>query len=186
MPEFGLNSFLENGLPMPVKPFWNAVAINDIGCQTDFYSLANVTSLRTLQKSAVDKHLLDRLINLQKQKQTYQLVNLAEQMKKALSADAQAIADLSFVESNLTLKLQRQELAEANQAQLVKIKALMDETIAQAQVNPDVIFVTGGTAKSPIIYQFIQSHYPNCEIVIGDHFGSVTKGLTRWSEKLYR
>lgn len=185
MPEFGLNSFLENGLPMPVKPFWNAVAINDIGCQTDFYSLANVTSLRTLQKSAVDKHLLDRLINLQKQKQTYQLVNLAEQMKKALSADAQAIADLSFVESNLTLKLQRQELAEANQAQLVKIKALMDETIAQAQVNPDVIFVTGGTAKSPIIYQFIQSHYPNCEIVIGDHFGSVTKGLTRWSEKLY-
>jgi hypothetical chaperone protein len=36
MPEFGINSVLMTDLPMPVMPFVNAMAINDIGAQTDF------------------------------------------------------------------------------------------------------------------------------------------------------
>jgi len=170
---------------MPVKPFWDAVAINDIGSQTDFYSQRSLIGLNDLYKNAEQKQLIARLLKVQKQKQTYQVVNLAEQMKKQLSQENSTIADLSFVENGLTLPLARQALEMANAPQLTKIKALMDETITQAQTTPDVIFVTGGTAKSPIIFQYIQQHYPNCEIIIGDHFGSVTKGLTRWAEKLF-
>ncbi|MFT5879435.1 MAG: putative chaperone protein, partial [Moritella sp.] len=185
MPLFGLNSQLENGLPMPVKPFWDAVAINDIGCQTHFYSQRNLTSLQDLHKSAEQKELLVRLVKLQQQKQTYQVVNLAEQMKKQLSQQVETTAKLDFIETGLTQQLQRHELEQANTNQLTKIKALIDETMIQAQTTPQVIFVTGGTAKSPIIYQFLQQNYPSCEIIIGDHFGSVTKGLTRWAEQLF-
>jgi hypothetical chaperone protein len=185
MPLFGLNSQLESGLPMPVKPFWDAVAINDIGCQTHFYSQRNLISLQDLHKSAKQKELLARLVKLQKQKQTYQVVNLAEQMKKQLSLQVETTAELDFIETGLTLQLQRHELEQANINQLAKIKALINETITQAQTTPQVIFVTGGTAKSPIIYQFLQQNYPDCEIIIGDHFGSVTKGLTRWAEQLF-
>lgn len=186
MPEFGLGSFLESGLPMPVKSFWNAVAINDIGCQTDFYSKANKLNLQHLHQNAERKELINRLISVHEQKQTYQVVNLAEQAKKALSDAEQINADLGFVEPKLEIALGRDALMQANAPQLSKIKALMDETIAQAQTQPEVIFVTGGTAKSPFIYDFIQQHYPNSDIIIGDHFGSVTKGLTRWSEKIFR
>lgn len=185
MPLFGLGSNLISGLPMPVKPFWDAVAINDIGSQTDFYSQRSLIGLQDLYKNAEQKELIARLLKVQQQKQTYQVVNLAEQMKKQLSQDSSTIADLSFVENGLTLPLARQALEIANAPQLAKIKALMDETIKLAQTTPDVIFVTGGTAKSPIIFQYIQQHYPNCEIIIGDHFGSVTKGLTRWAEKIF-
>ena len=122
MPLFGLNGQLESGLPMPVKPFWDAVAINDIGCQTHFYSQSNLLALHNLHKNAVDKHLLARLVKLQQQKQTYQVVNLAEQLKKQLSEQVSAIADLSFVEANLVLTLQRQQLEVANATQLRKSK----------------------------------------------------------------
>jgi hypothetical chaperone protein len=37
MPHFGMLSPLKTGLPMPLMPFVNAMAINDIGAQTDFY-----------------------------------------------------------------------------------------------------------------------------------------------------
>lgn len=186
MPLFGLNSQLVNGLPMPVKPFWDAVAINDIGSQTHFYSQSNLLKLKDLYYNAEAKDQVARLIKLQQQKQTYQLVNVAEQMKKALSVEAMVQAPLEFIEDALRQDLHRDQLEFANRDQLSKIKALIDETLVQAQTNPDVLFVTGGTAKSPMIYQFLQQHYGECEIVIGDHFGSVTKGLTRWAGRIFR
>jgi hypothetical chaperone protein len=39
MPHFGMLSPLKTGLPMPLMPFVNAMAINDIGSQTEFYDL---------------------------------------------------------------------------------------------------------------------------------------------------
>ena len=62
----------------------------------------------------------------------------------------------------------------------------MKDAITQANCQPDVVFVTGGTAKSPILNKFLQDQFANTEIVIGDHFGSVTAGLTRWAQTIYR
>jgi len=50
----------------------------------------------------------------------------------------------------------------------------------------EVIFVTGGTVKSPVLSEFLQQQIPNIPIVVGDHFGSVTSGLARWAEKIYK
>jgi hypothetical chaperone protein len=46
--------------------------------------------------------------------------------------------------------------------------------------------VTGGSAKSPILNEFLQQQMPGIPVVVGDHFGSVTAGLARWAEKIYR
>ena len=61
----------------------------------------------------------------------------------------------------------------------------MRDAIEQANTQPDVVFVTGGTAESPIINEFLQQQFKQTPIVIGDHFGSVTAGLTRWANKIY-
>ncbi|MDB2374557.1 molecular chaperone, partial [Psychrosphaera haliotis] len=62
----------------------------------------------------------------------------------------------------------------------------MSEAVNQGGAEPDVIFVTGGTAKSPVINDFIKSKFGNKPVVVGDHFGSVTAGLSRWAETIFK
>ncbi len=53
----------------------------------------------------------------------------------------------------------------------------MQEALAQAAVAADVIFVTGGTARSPTVQAWLRRHFPDARIVQGDSFGSVASGL---------
>ena len=62
----------------------------------------------------------------------------------------------------------------------------MSECVVQANCKPDVIFVTGGSAKSPVLNQFLREQMPNTPLIVGDHFGSVTVGLARWAEKIFQ
>jgi hypothetical chaperone protein len=61
----------------------------------------------------------------------------------------------------------------------------MKEAITQANCQPDVVFVTGGTAKSPVINQFLKQKFEQTPIIVGDYFGSVTSGLARWANRIY-
>jgi len=62
---------------------------------------------------------------------------------------------------------------------------LMDEALRQAGKAADIIYVTGGTAKSPVVERYIRKRFSGTEIVIGDHFGSVASGLTTWASKIF-
>ena len=113
-------------------------------------------------------------------------MNGAEQAKIALTAqDSQKIL-LHDLADNLEVEVNRELMLSANSAQLNQISKLMNECVAQANCQPDVIFVTGGTAKSPVLNQFLRTQMPNVPLVVGDHFGSVTAGLTRWAEKVFQ
>ncbi|MGV8776847.1 hypothetical protein ACV35M_35775, partial [Pseudomonas aeruginosa] len=41
MPLLGMGGETEKGIALPILPWWNAVAINDVPAQSDFYSSAN-------------------------------------------------------------------------------------------------------------------------------------------------
>ena len=66
------------------------------------------------------------------------------------------------------------------------IAAAMKEVETQSGVAPDVIYVTGGTAKSPMIEECIRANYRGVDIVVGDLFGSVTSGLATWAHRIFR
>ena len=61
----------------------------------------------------------------------------------------------------------------------------MTEVTKQSSITPDVIYVTGGTAKSPIIDRLIRKQFKDVDIVSGDMFGSVVKGLTTWAHRIW-
>lgn len=61
----------------------------------------------------------------------------------------------------------------------------MKDAITQANCQPDVVFVTSGTAKYPVINQSLQQQFQQTPIIVGDHFGSVTSGLARWASRIY-
>ncbi|OUR63044.1 molecular chaperone [Colwellia sp. 39_35_sub15_T18] len=186
MPSLGMNSLLKTGKPMPTASFYQALAINNINEQTEFYSAKNRRELMQLSRDAKETAIIERLITVHDHKLSYQLVNAAEQAKIALSElDSQEVR-LDYIDDGLQATLDKNILAQANQRTLASIGELMQATVEQAQCQPDVIFVTGGTAKSPVLSNFIQQQMPHTPIIIGDHFGSVTSGLARWAEKTFK
>ncbi len=52
MPSFGLDSLLKTNKPMPSNSYWQAMAINNINEQTEFYSEKNKRYLQQLQRDA--------------------------------------------------------------------------------------------------------------------------------------
>jgi len=185
MPSLGVKSLASTGKPMPTSFHWQAASINNINDQTDFYSGANERALKELIKQAASPQLVARLLKVQQEKLTYQLVNSGEKAKIALSDTQQHNVDLSYLDSGLSTQVTRDTLFQANKRHLQSIAKLIDQTIAQAGCQPDVIFVTGGSAKSPVLHQFLEQHFNSSELVTGDHFASVTAGLARWSQRIF-
>lgn len=185
MPHMGLGSALVTGKPMPSKVFWNAVAVNDIAAQRDFASVTCKKLIDDLIKEASEPDLLKRLLKVQRHQLSYQVVRQAERTKIALSDLESTQADLTFVESGLQAQVTVPQFVAAIDDPLSRVESLMQSAVELSGFTPDIIYVTGGTARSPAIYERIARCYPDCEIVVGDHFGSVTAGLTRWAQKLF-
>lgn len=185
MPSLGMNDFLKTGKPIPVNSYRQAMSINNINDQSEFYSKENRRFLEQLSRDAQDKSMIERLIKVHDQKLSYRLVNGAEQAKIALTNTDVQLIPLDDIAQGLSVEVARDTMLLSNTRELNSIAELMNDAIEQAQCQPDVIFVTGGTAKSPVINKFIQQQMPNVPIVIGDHFGSVTAGLARCAEKIF-
>lgn len=186
MPLFGMRSPLKSGKPMPTKTFIDAVSTNDVSALTRFSSLETGLYLEQLQRDCAEPDVIGRLIKLRKNKQSPQLVRFAEHAKIDLSDNGSAQVDLSFVEKALSTHISRAELTEAIERPLERIIALMQEAVNQAGVNPDLIFVTGGSAKSPVIREAVSQVMGDIPLLDGDHFGSVVSGLTEWAQRIYR
>ncbi len=185
MPALGMNSVLKTGKPIPTASFYQALAINNINEQTAFYSAKNRRELIQLSRDAKEMHIVERLITVHDHKLSYQLVNAAEQAKIALSEQNQQTICLNDIDDALSVTVNSETLSSANKRTLTSIGQLIASAVNEAQCQPDVIFITGGSAKSPVLSEFIQQQMPNTPIVAGDHFGSVTSGLARWAEKIY-
>ncbi|WP_421262372.1 molecular chaperone [Aeromonas jandaei] len=185
MPLLGMHEVLKTGKPLPHPLFWDAAAINDVSAQSRFYSLDTARQLQDLQLDSQPGSKLGRLANLRAHKLSHQLVWRAEQGKIALSEQESSRHSLSELEKGLEAELTREQLAGASALLLEKIGELMDEAIAAAGVQPDRIFVTGGSARSPLIASFIRQKLPTIPLEGGDDFGSVAAGLARYAERIF-
>ena len=187
MPEFGIDSFLKTGLPMPVMPFVNAMAINDLGAQTDFYDINTTHLLERLTRETLEPLLLNRFIRMRNGKQNFAVVREAEKGKIILSSQARCEINLDFIERELSSICNATQFAAICQLLLQKISMLITDAVTQAGCPPDIVYLTGGSAKSPLIQNLIRNLLgPEIEVVDGDHFGSVAAGLGVWAERIFK
>ncbi|MCD9524542.1 molecular chaperone [Photobacterium carnosum] len=185
MPQFGLGSKTVRGIDMPFNQFWNPIAINNVVAQTEFYGDANLRALERLRHDAADPQLLSRLIHVYHETLGYQIIRHAEEAKIALSSQVQHTVNMKVMQDLFKVDISAQQLAEAIETPKEKMRELVVEAMAQSKIVPDVIFMTGGTARSPILRQCIEQQLPNIPIVSGNYFGSVTAGLARWGERCF-
>ena len=184
-PLFGKDELLKTGLPTPANIFWNAVCINNVDAQTTFYSAVNGREIHKLLRDARPDTVLDRLLHIYESMLSYHISQSAEGAKIALSSTEVTSVDMAYLEAGLRTDINREQLQTAISNELNKFISLMKEVEQQAQVAPDVIYVTGGTARSPIVDAYIRAAYPAARIVFGDLFGSVASGLTTWAHRIF-
>ncbi|WP_298441023.1 molecular chaperone [uncultured Ferrimonas sp.] len=183
MPALGLGKLLPGNRSMPIKPFLNAASINLLPAQTEFYSM---DTMQLLTRCAREPGLamLNGLITLSKERMTYRLSADAERAKIALSSSDSTQVELNYLLDNLDVQLSAQQFADASERLLKRIAELTDDVIRQAGHQPDGIFLTGGSANSPLLKHFLSSRY-QAPLISGDNFGSVTTGLTLWANKIF-
>ncbi|MFT4713391.1 MAG: putative chaperone protein [Candidatus Azotimanducaceae bacterium] len=186
LPLFGMNSFLKSGLPMPTQVYWNAVCTNDVGAQADFNNLQTTLLVKRLLTETKEPALFKRFFKIRQLKQNQQVVASAEQAKIQLSKTSKVDVALDYVEDGLSSAIAFEAMQEAVRGPLTQMMQVMNETITQSGVQPDLIYITGGSARSPVIRQVITEQVGNIEVVDGDHFGSVANGLTLWADKIFR
>ncbi len=97
MPLLGMGGETEKGIALPVLPWWNAVAINDVPAQSDFYSSANGRLLNDLVRNAREADKVALLLKVWRQRLSYRPVRCAEESKIALSGRADVTARLPFI-----------------------------------------------------------------------------------------
>lgn len=186
MPSLGLGGLTERGIAMPVLPWWNAVAINDVPAQSDFYATATGRQLKEMVRDAREPDHVARLLKVWQQRLSYRLVRTAEEAKIALSGAPVSESSLGFIDDALSVATQQTELESAVEQPLQRILEQVHLALGQSDTQPDVIYLTGGSARSPIIRQALSQALPGIPIVGGDDFGSVTAGLARWAQVVFR
>lgn len=91
---------------------------------------------------------------------------------------------LDYIEPGLNCEFSQQQFTLAIERPLSKIRVLIDEVVNQTQCRPDFVYLTGGSAKPPVIRAAVNKKR-GIELVDGDHFGSVAAGLTVWANRLF-
>lgn len=186
MPLLGLGGATEKGTALPALPWWNAVAINDVPAQSDFYATASKKLLLDLIRDAREPEKVKRLLKVWQQRLGYRLVRAAEESKIALSEHAEVSTQLAFIEQSLETAISVQELEAAIAQPLERIQEQVKMALDASGTRPDVIYLTGGSARSPVLRQALQQQLPDIPLASGDDFGSVTAGLARWAQVMFR
>ncbi|MGD8105543.1 molecular chaperone [Pantoea sp. FN0302] len=185
MPLLGLGGETQKGTALPALPWWNAVAINDVPAQSDFYSAACRKLLQDLIRDARQPEKVQRLLKVWQQRLSYRLVRAAEESKIALSDRAETSAALAFIEAGLRTDIASKGLEAAIAAPLDRIQEQVRLALETSGTTPDMIYLTGGSARSPLLRQALQQQLPAIPLASGDDFGSVTAGLARWAQIMF-
>lgn len=186
MPLLGMGGQTEKGIALPILPWWNAIAINDVPAQSDFYSTANGRLLNDLMRDAQDAEKVALLYKVWRQRLSYRVVRCAEESKIALSDRAEHAVSLPFISDTLATFISQQGLEAALAQPLQRILEQVQLALENAKERPDVIYLTGGSARSPLIKNALAAQLPGIPIAGGDDFGSVTAGLARWAQVMFR
>jgi hypothetical chaperone protein len=185
MPAFGMGDGLRTGLPIANSYYVDAVSTNDVNAQQRFYGRQTGERFDEIFREAVVPDRFDRLRRLRSERGSYRLLQEAERIKIELSAAQRAQAELSFIESKLTITCSQADLAESGARLLERLGGLIQEAMAQARVRPDAVYLTGGMARSRVVRAHLAKVCGELPLVDSEHFTSVTHGLALWAGRIF-
>lgn len=180
MPQLGLGSEMRGmsgNIQVPNSFYYDLTTWHTIN---SLYTHRTRSELHTIKNFALDPNRITRLLNVIEKQAGHKILNEVEQGKCLLSNAEQVNLDFHFVEKEFFLSIERKMFENFIQNKVEKLVQVVLKTISDSGVKTvdiDSIFFTGGSTQIPMIRSAILEYFPNAEVVQGDVFSSVGKGL---------
>ena len=179
MPLLGMGSLQKRGdIDVPSGPYWDMSTWSRIHY---LYEPGMLSALRYTRQTAMQPHLLERLIHVVEQRRGHSALISAEKAKIDLSQDEVAHCDLSWMEEGLFAAPTRAGFEESASRLSRRLTETAVQCVRQAGLDSGdiaTVFFTGGTSSMPSVRRAIATVFPDAQLVDGDRFGSVGLGLS--------
>ncbi len=180
MPQLGLGSEMRGmsgNIQVPNSFYYDLTTWHTIN---SLYTHRTRSELHTIKNFALDPKRITRLLNVIEKQAGHKILNEVEQGKCLLSNAEQVNLDFQFIEKEFFLSIQRKMFEDFIQNKVEKLVQVVLKTISDSGIKTgdiDSIFFTGGSTQIPMIRSAILENFPKAEVVQGDVFSSVGKGL---------
>ena len=185
MPALGLGGLTRNGKPIPAHLYFELATWHRINLLYVPQTLAAAEAMRTIFK---DERAHTRLMRVLREREGHRLAGEVEAAKVAVAETGTALIDMGFVEENLNAPLNATQLQQALAQGLSKIAQVAQRTVADAGLKPSdvqALYFTGGSTGLVGLRAAIAEGFPQAEIVVGEAFASVAKGLGVHARNLF-
>ena len=186
MPLLGFRSAMKRpGLDVPSAYFHELATWSSIN---RLYGRRVLRELQEVRREAAHPQLLDRLVHVVETQRGHSLAMEIEDAKISLSAEPHTRIGLSWIEPELDVRVERQELAAHTGELTRRIAGQISLCVRQAGLSVDgidALFLTGGSTQIPHVRAAVMAAAPRAKVVEGDTFGSVGKGLTLEATRRY-
>ncbi|SNR74290.1 hypothetical chaperone protein [Methylobacillus rhizosphaerae] len=157
---------------------FDAISVNSIPSQQAFYSRFEMP---IHGKASLER---ERLYTVWLDKLSSHLVRSAELAKIALSDADSHILNLDYVEDDLQTHVTREDFRAAIERSTEKIRQVIEDARQASETAIDKIYLTGGSAVSPVIQQVIRNVVGDAvPFVSGNMHGSVACGLSVFASR---
>src|SRR6266568_5273305 len=186
MPLLGYGSAMKRaGLDAPSRYFHDLATWSSIN---RMYEPKVISEIRHVRRESAAPKLFGRLLRVLQEQRGHTLAMDIENAKIALSGQQHAGLSLAWVEPGLDVAISRADLVCHTQELSARIGARIKICLDRAQLAADdinVAFLTGGSVQLPHVRRAILQGVPGAEVIDGDTFGAVGKGLTIEAARRY-
>ncbi len=183
-PAMGLGTETTNGIPIPPLYYQDMVAVDDIPRLNKFFSDDMGLEIAQTMSVAKEPDLLEKLLVVQEEKLSARLVNSSRMAKEMLSEKNHIVLPLKYIDPYFQVELTEADLKRSMNAWLGRVKALVRECLQKTDVQPEILFITGGMSLSPIVQAELKQMLPDLPLVHADAFKSISEGLSIQASKL--
>lgn len=185
MPCLGLGTVSDSGKPVPAHTYFELATWHRINF---LYSPRALSEAQTLRPFFSDPTLHGRLLRVLRDREGHRIAGLVEDAKVAVADSGSTAIDLAFIEAGLTAAVDHVLLDQAIRAAVGRIAETAVATVRDAGVEPGqvgAVYFTGGSTGIRALREQIAAAFPGSEMVMGDKFSSVARGLGVYAEKLF-
>lgn len=185
MPTLGLGSAGREGKPVPSHVYFELATWHRINFLYAPRALSEAETLRPFYKAPT---FHNRLMKVLRDREGHRLAGLVEDGKVAIADGGRSRIDLAFIEKGLMTTVNQETLAFAIDDALQRIAATAVEAVRDAGLQPDAVdavYFTGGSTGIRVLRDAIAAAFPGSQVVMGDPFASVARGLGVYAASLY-
>lgn len=184
LPSCGYRALGPTGREVPSRVYFDLATWHLINT---VYAPGRVAELARMKSFYAEAHQHRRLMTLVAERLGHALIGQAEAAKIAVADGGHTAIDLGALEAGLQATLDDGQALAALDADIERIAAAADVTLAQAGVDRsrvDALYFTGGSTGLKPLAARIAARFPQARAMHGDRFASVAQGLGLHAQRL--